>query len=101
MSVPSEQPLTTTDTRVPLEAPGANVHPVADPPLEKSPEAMPVTISVNDNEKVDDNAFVGDDGEEPQLAPGIDRSTVTEAESTADDGPLLHDPVTDPAARRT
>jgi len=46
-TVPSEVHTTLTVIEVPEAADGVNAHPVAVPVLEKSPEAMPLTDSLN------------------------------------------------------
>ena len=69
-TVPSEQPVTTTFTEVPLAADGANEQPVAVPALLKSPEAIPETVSLNVSGNVSEEALLGDEGVLPQLAVG-------------------------------
>ena len=87
MSVPSEQPVTTTFTDVPLAADGANEQPVAVPAFVKSPAAMPETDSLKVTGKVSEDALVGEEGAEPQVTVGAVRSIVTDDAESSDAGP--------------
>lgn len=87
--VPSEHPVTTTFTEVPLAADGAKVQPVAVPALLKSPAAIPDAVSLKVIGKVSDDAFVGEDGADPQVTEGAVRSIVTVDAASWAVGPRL------------
>ena len=87
--VPSEQPVTTTFTDVPLAADGAKVQPVAVPALLKSPAAIPDAVSLKVIGNVSDDALVGEDGADPQVTVGAVRSIVTVDAASRAVGPRL------------
>ena len=89
VTVPSEQPLTTTFTDVPVDADGVNTQPVAVPWFVKSAAAMPSADSPNVIGNVMLAALVGEAGAVPQVAVGPVRSILTAVAVAALAGPLL------------
>jgi len=91
VTVPDEQPDTSTVRVVPESDPGANEQPSADPALEKSPASTPVTLSENVSVYEMVAELVGVAAEEVNpvtVGAVVSRVTVVVA-SASDVGPLL------------
>ena len=79
--------MTTTLTDAPEDAEGVNTQPSAVPVFEKSPAAIPDTLSPKDTPNVSDIAAAGDDGCDEYDAVGGSTSIVIVAAAVSPPGP--------------